>query len=59
VIGGALATRGRSAGAILLGYPNDAPAVQQAVKDGRDVRPHVDALRAGDWSVLGAEPAAV
>ena len=50
---------GRIAGAILLGYPNDAPAVQQAVKDGRDVRPHRDALRAGDWSVLSAEPAAV
>jgi NADPH-dependent 2,4-dienoyl-CoA reductase/sulfur reductase-like enzyme/ferredoxin len=50
---------GHIAGAILLGYPNDAPAVQQAVKDGRDVRPQRDALRAGDWSVLSAEPAAV
>jgi NAD(P)H-nitrite reductase large subunit len=50
---------GRIAGAILLGHPNDAPVVQEAVKDGRDVRPHRDALRAGDWSVLSAEPAAV
>jgi len=49
---------GRIAGAILLGYPNDAPQVQAAIKDGRDVRPHLDALRAGDWSVLAAEPSA-
>jgi nitrite reductase (NADH) large subunit len=50
---------GRIAGAILFGYPNDAPIVQQAVSDGRDVRPHMDALRAGDWGVLAAETAAV
>jgi len=50
---------GRIAGAILLGYPGDAPAVQQAVRDGRDVRRHRDALCAGDWSVLAEEPAAV
>jgi NADPH-dependent 2,4-dienoyl-CoA reductase/sulfur reductase-like enzyme/ferredoxin len=43
---------GQIAGAILLGYPNDAPLVQAAIKDQRDVRPQLDALRAGDWSVL-------
>lgn len=47
---------GRIAGAILLGYPNDAPAVQTAIKDRRDVRPQLDALRSGDWSVLAAAP---
>ena len=38
-------------------YPT-AP-VQQAVTDGRDVRAHIDALRAGDWDVLAVESAAV
>jgi nitrite reductase (NADH) large subunit len=45
---------GRIAGAILLGYPNDAPVVQEAIKRELDVSGRVDALHAGDWSVLAA-----
>jgi NAD(P)H-nitrite reductase large subunit len=44
--------QGRIAGAILLGYPQDAPAVTAAVKHQVDVSPHLRALEAGDWQVL-------
>jgi NAD(P)H-nitrite reductase large subunit len=50
-------SEGRIAGAILLGYANEAPLVQAAIKEERDVRQHLDALRAGDWTVLQAEAA--
>ena len=50
---------GKIAGAILLGYPNDAPLVQAAIKEERDVTQHLEALRAGDWNVLQPEAAAV
>jgi NAD(P)H-nitrite reductase large subunit len=39
-------------GAILLGYPLDAPAVTAAIKQQVDVTPCLEALRAGDWSAL-------
>jgi NADPH-dependent 2,4-dienoyl-CoA reductase/sulfur reductase-like enzyme/ferredoxin len=44
---------GRIVGAILLGYPLDAPAVTAAVKRGLDVAGQLDDLRAGRWEVLG------
>ncbi len=40
------------AGAILLGYPQLAPAVTAAIKQQRDVEPHLQSLQRGDWSVL-------
>jgi nitrite reductase (NADH) large subunit len=43
---------GRVVGAILLGYGVEAPAVVRAVKDGTDVTPSLDQLRAGDWSLF-------
>ena len=43
---------GRIAGAILLGYPLEAPGVVAAVKAGSDVRPLLGRLQAGDWSGL-------
>jgi nitrite reductase (NADH) large subunit len=52
-------TDGRIEGAILLGHPNDAPAVQEAIKRGDDVSDRLDPLRAGDWSVLTAQRATV
>ena len=42
----------RIVGAILLGYPLEAPAVIAAVKAGLDVSDCLDALRAGQWEVL-------
>lgn len=47
----------RVVGAILLGYPQDAPAVVEAVKRGMNVKRRLDALRAGKWEIL-REPAA-
>ncbi len=47
---------GKIAGAILLGFPKEAPLVTEALKSGRDVSRDIGALRVGDWSVL--EPAA-
>lgn len=47
---------GRIVGAILLGYPLEAPGVVAAVKAGTDVLPLLEQLRAGDWSVLGDRP---
>ncbi len=46
--------QGRIAGAILLGFPQDAPAVIAAVKKRVDVTPHLRSLEAGDWRVLSA-----
>jgi hypothetical protein len=40
-------------GAILLGYPINAPVVADAIKAGRDVTACLYALRAGEWRVLG------
>lgn len=39
-------------GAILIGHPTLEPVVTSAVSEGRNVREAMDALRAGDWSVL-------
>jgi nitrite reductase (NADH) large subunit len=44
--------QGQIVGAILLGHPQEAPGVTAAVKDGIDVRPHLAALKAGDWRAL-------
>jgi NADPH-dependent 2,4-dienoyl-CoA reductase/sulfur reductase-like enzyme/ferredoxin len=46
---------GKIVGAILLGFPKEAPLVTEALKSGRDVSRDLGALRVGDWSVL--EPA--
>ena len=43
---------GRVTAAVLLGYPAQTPAVTRLVVDGTDISRHVDALRAGDWSVF-------
>ena len=43
---------GKIAGAILLGFPKEAPVVTEALKSGRDVSRDLGALRVGDWSVL-------
>jgi NAD(P)H-nitrite reductase large subunit len=43
---------GRIAGAILLGYTQEVAPVRTAITRGYDVRPHLDALRAGRWDVL-------
>ena len=42
----------RDAGAILLGYPEDAAGVTEAVRQKLDVTNQLDALRSGDWSGL-------
>ncbi len=46
--------RDRIVGAILIARQQDSPHVTNAVKDGRDVSSLLDALRRGDWDVLGA-----
>jgi NAD(P)H-nitrite reductase large subunit len=46
---------GKIVGAILFGYPLDAPHVTQAIKEARDVTPHLEALQNGDWQVLARE----
>ncbi len=43
---------GKIAGAILLGYPEDAPGVIAALKQQVDVTAHMNELRAGDWQSL-------
>ncbi|NUM43657.1 MAG: FAD-dependent oxidoreductase [Anaerolineales bacterium] len=43
---------GKIVGAILLGYPQYAPSVTAAVKQGILVNEHLDALQAGNWEVL-------
>lgn len=45
---------GKIAGAILLGYPLEAPGVAAAVKQELDVTPWLDDLRRGDWDALAA-----
>jgi NADPH-dependent 2,4-dienoyl-CoA reductase/sulfur reductase-like enzyme/ferredoxin len=40
-------------GAILLGFPLDAPLVTAAVRQGVDVSSCISGLRAGEWDVLG------
>lgn len=45
----------RIAGAVLLGFPKEAPLVTEALKSGRDVSNDLAALRVGDWSVLEPE----
>jgi NAD(P)H-nitrite reductase large subunit len=44
-------------GAILLGHPQYAPAVTEAIKKGWDVSNCLDALREGKWEVLREEAA--
>ncbi len=44
---------GKIGGAILLGYPLEAPLVTAAIKRQADVRPCLAALKAGDWKSLG------
>ncbi len=44
--------KGKIVGAILLGYPRDAPGVAEAVKSDFNVTPHLDKLRKGEWKVL-------
>ena len=43
---------GKIVGAILLGYPREAPAVTAAIQESLDVSDCLDALRAGQWDVL-------
>ncbi len=43
---------GKIVGAILIGYPQVAPGVAEAVKGQVDMTPHLEALRAGDWQTL-------
>ncbi|MCW5845450.1 MAG: FAD-dependent oxidoreductase [Caldilinea sp.] len=45
---------GKIAGAILLGYPLEAPGVAAAVKQELDITPLLDDLRRGDWDELAA-----
>jgi NADPH-dependent 2,4-dienoyl-CoA reductase/sulfur reductase-like enzyme/ferredoxin len=45
---------GRIVGAILIGHPIDVPAVTAAIKQGLDVTPILNDLRAGNWEALGA-----
>jgi NADPH-dependent 2,4-dienoyl-CoA reductase/sulfur reductase-like enzyme/ferredoxin len=44
---------GKLVGAILLGDPQNMTTVTAAVKEGRDVSQHLDALYAGQWEILG------
>ena len=43
---------GKIVGAILLGYPTEAPGVAEAVKRAIDVSAHLNTLKAGDWQWL-------
>lgn len=45
-------SEGKVVGAILLGYPLDAPAVTEVIKQALDITPHLDALQAGGWDTL-------
>lgn len=47
---------GAIVGAILFGYPLEAPGVAAAMKARRDLSAQLDALRAGDWSVFVEQP---
>ncbi len=43
---------GKIVGAILLGYPLEAPGVTAAIKQQMNVTTHLTALQAGDWQVF-------
>ncbi|MGB1253704.1 MAG: FAD-dependent oxidoreductase, partial [Candidatus Promineifilaceae bacterium] len=43
---------GKLIGAILLGYPREAPSVSDVVKQGLDISGQIEALETGDWMVL-------
>lgn len=43
---------GKIVGAILLGYPLDAPVVTELIKQAVDVTPHLASLQTGGWDVL-------
>ena len=43
-------------GAVLFGYPLEAPGVSAAMKSGRDLSTQLDALRAGDWRTFVEQP---
>jgi NADPH-dependent 2,4-dienoyl-CoA reductase/sulfur reductase-like enzyme/ferredoxin len=47
-------SQGKIVGAILLGYPLEAPGVTAAVREQTDVTPHIAALQTGDWEALQA-----
>ncbi len=40
-------------GAILLGYTLEIPLVSAAIKEGRNIHPILNELRAGNWEILG------
>lgn len=44
---------GKIVGAILLGYTLEIPLVSAAIKEGRNVEPILNELRAENWAVLG------
>jgi NADPH-dependent 2,4-dienoyl-CoA reductase/sulfur reductase-like enzyme/ferredoxin len=50
---------GAIVGAVLFGYPLEAPGVTAAMKAGRDLSDELDALRAGDWSCFVEQGAGV
>ena len=45
---------GKIVGAILLGYPQEAAGIIEAVKQQSDMTPHLAALKDGDWQALRA-----
>ncbi|HMN29902.1 MAG TPA: hypothetical protein PKE45_17250, partial [Caldilineaceae bacterium] len=45
---------GKIVGAILLGYPEEAPGVTAAIKQQYEVTPYLTALQSGDWESLRA-----
>lgn len=47
-----LIAEGKVVGAILIGFPMEAPGVAEAVKQQLDVWPDLEQLRAGDWHTL-------
>ena len=49
-----LSSRGRISGAILIGYPQDAPNVTAAVRQHTDVSGCLEDLKLGNWDVLAA-----
>jgi nitrite reductase (NADH) large subunit len=50
-------SRGRLVGAILLGWPLDAPVATAAVKQQANITSVVQSLKRGDWNVLRKLPA--
>ncbi len=44
---------GKIVGAILLGYTLEIPLVSAAIKEGRNIEPISNELRAGNWQILG------